>query len=175
MEYEHSSLTAQVFVKTFMLQTKEEDGLKACGLAGKEAVTELGKTISPAYISRLTRELSKHGYIFKKKKGKGYVIGKGERYDEFFEWLEEHPEWPESRVTEDEFELRTQAFELLGSGKGVISESKNRVPTPAWQALWQEFTKGNAKICIVPPDSRVVIVDPEKNQYQLKTWDRTEK
>lgn len=164
MEFEGSSYKVKAFVKAFMLETKRTKSLRACGEAA-------GGDLSPAYISRLTRALASYGYISKVKRGRKYEVVKGERYEEFFAWLDENPDWPEADEKVDgEFELRAQAHEMLAKGDGVISENQDRVPAGAWKLLWAEFIKGRAKLCIVPADCRVVIVRPDRSKAELKTW-----
>lgn len=149
--------------------------LKACGVRGKEAVEELGLTISLAYISKLTKELEGLGLIEKVRAGKHYRVEPGPRHEEYFEWLDDGaPEdWGESAIREDEFQDRLKAMKLIEAG-GVDISKGGLAPRAAWGYLMGLFNRGETRIVMVPIDAEVRVIERDENgkakARKVKTW-----
>lgn len=169
---------ASAFVRGFMEASQGEGMLRKCGEAGVEAVEELGMGISSQYVSKLTRSLVQDGYILKVRKGRHYVVGKGDRYEEFFEWLEnEAPEgWGLSNSSESEFPARLKAVNLDRLGRGVRTNAKeHRLEKGAFKLIFGWVNSGEMDQVFVRPDQRVVILEKKGKGWGVASepqyWD----
>lgn len=170
---------ASAFVRGFMEGARQGgQGLRACGEAGVKAVEELGMGISSQYISKLTRTLVQEGYIVKVRKGRHYVVAEGDRWDEFYSWLDEDaPEgWGQSAVDESEWPARLKAVNLDRLGRGVRTNAKeHRLEKGAFKLILSRVNSGGLDQVFVRPDQRVVILEKKGKGWGVASepqyWD----
>lgn len=152
-------------------------GLRACGEAGKEHLKTIDMAISPQYISKLTRMLVQEGYILKARKGRHYVVAEGDRWGEFYAWLDNDApkEWGRENVKEREWPLRLKAFNLQRAGMGVRVNSKNMIPGPAFRLIWSMFKRGEYDLVLVPAGTRTVTLERKGKKWGVGSepeyWD----
>lgn len=162
MNLEDRTPLVTAFVRGFMDQAREGgQGLKVCGDAGRKQVEDLGMEISGQYISKLTRELASEGYIIKKRKGRSYIVAQGDRWDEYFNWLDNEAaeDWGMSSQADMDFPYRVRGINLMRLERGVRVNVKNQVEKRAFNYLMQEFRSGDLDQIYVGKDQRVVILE----------------
>lgn len=178
-EIETASPLVAAFIRGFMEHADEDTSLRNCGQAGKDDAEELGFSLSPTYLSKITKNMVKWGVIIKKRNGKHYEVARGEHFDEVRKWIEDNPDWGLSKFTPGDFRDRNKAFDLMNNKLGVVFDNdRMRIPRGAWAVLQAAFKKDELKCVYVPNDAVVVMVrrDEEGNRVQtrLRSWDQTE-
>lgn len=175
-DIENASPLVAAFVRGFMEKTDETMALRACGEAGKELAEELGFAMSPAYISRTTKNMVKWGVITKVREGRHYVVQPGEMFDDLREWLEENEVYGTSRFKPGEYADRQKAHRVMDEVGGVLFDNHdNRVPRGGWGILQSDFKKGKLKGAYVPADADIYVkLKGSKKGQRLKSWDMIE-
>lgn len=163
----HLSGKAAVFVRAVMQYVDRQDRpidlpLRATQKAGMDAVEALGETISVPYVSKLTKGLETAEAITKTRKGKGFVVNKGSRFENFANYLEDNFEWGTQIEREDSAEtisVRSQFLDGMKANRGIRISKDNPLPKAAYQVAIDKFKAGEYDMVFVPSTIDLNVVD----------------
>lgn len=168
MNLEEMTPLAAAFTRGFMEKAKEgNQGLRACGEAGRAQVEEWEMEISSQYITKLTRGLAEDGYIIKSRKGRHYVVAQGERWNVFFDWLEKEArsDWGRSNKSEQEWPDRLKVMNAQRLGLGLLITKDHRLPSTAFRMAKSLSNDGEFDTLFVPKGKKAVLYDKKDGKW----------
>ena len=143
---------AAVFARGFMdyFEAREDEPvpLRDCQEAGKQAVEDLGESISVAYISKLARQISVDKILKKSKRGRNYVLEQGPEYNEFWADLEADPAWGTdlNRDAMIELKYRTDIRDFMNDYRAITIHQDDPLPKVQYSYLMKKFNEGKLQL-----------------------------
>lgn len=166
--YEMTTLSgkAAVFVRgmvEFVDQRGDGTKLRDAQKAGMDAVEALGETISIPYVSKLSKTLQTSDILKKERKGKGYIVTRGDVFNDFIQYLAEsdYGVGVEPEVSEGDIRMRSAMLDHMTDVGHVRIEAEHPLDKRAYQVLIDKFKAGQYDMVFVHRD--ITLVEPNEH------------
>lgn len=151
--------------------------LRDCQQAALDLADELGVAITGTSLTSKIGRLLRDAGVFeqfagKPRRGEGYVLEAGPRYEDFLNFLENNDLYGSmSRTEVNDLQAKSAILDALEvSGSIMLDASDHRVDSKTYKALRDFLNDGKLKVVYVRPDTEVVVKTKNAKKFRRAEW-----